>query len=385
MASDVLKRAAASSARSRWLAAVMAIAIPSLVNVGILLHRYDGQTYLRGDCPYYYYTAQSLLKGFGFDLSLLLPGGWTKHLDQIARSVSQHLVPKHPVTMPVISLPFIAAFGKPGALAFNVVQVTLLLWILYAMAVRIARPWAASVAVILTYVASFLPHYLWNYSPDICATALLAGGVLALLRAERSWMLWAAGLLLGAACTAKYPYVLFLPGVLLLVPHLSWRRVMILAAGIAVPLLALLTLDWHLFGSPFVTGYDRILTLDRESRPIVYSQRASFVLPLRDGVIGQLLDRSHGLVYTSPITLISLIGFWPLLRRAPRLALYLASGSLVLFLLFSTYDQWAASHYGNRFLMPIVALAAVPLAAGLERAAAWRDARRRPPAGAGSR
>jgi hypothetical protein len=34
--------------------------------------------------------------------------------------------------------------------------------------------------------------------------------------------------------------------------------------------------------------------------------------------------------------------------------------------LFSIYWEWATSHYGNRFLMPIVAAAAVPLAALLQ-------------------
>jgi hypothetical protein len=367
MASAVLTHSRPQpGSRSIWLAAFVALAIPSLVNLAILVHRYDGEDYMRGDCPYYYYTAQAMRRGFGVDLSLLLPGGWSKHLDQIAWSAAGRPVPKHPVTMPVISLPFIALLGRHGALAFNVVQMTALVSILYALALQIARPWAACGAVVLTYVASFLPHYLWNYSPDICATTLLAGGVLLVMIAERPWTLVAGGVLLGAAVTAKYPYVVFIPGALLLVRRLSIARAAMLAVGIALPVMALLAFDAQVFGSPFATGYDRILTMDRQYQPVVYSQRASFGLPFREGAIGQLLDRQHGLVFTSLITLISLAGFLPLLRRSPRLGVYIATGSLVLFALFSTYDQWSASHYGNRFLIPIVALAAVPLAALLD-------------------
>jgi hypothetical protein len=224
---------------------------------------------------------------------------------------------------------------------------------------------------VLTYVASFLPHYLWNYSPDVCATALLAGGVLLVMAAERPWTLVAAGVVLGTACTAKYPYVLLLPGAFLLLRRPSIARAAFLATGIALPLLALLAFNAHVYGSPFTTGYDRILTLDRQYQPLVYSQRGSFAPRFRQGAIGQLFDRQHGLVYTSAVTLIALLGFPVLFRRSPRLAIFLASGSLVLYGLFSTYDQWNASHYGNRFLMPLVALAVVPLAALLDQLAAW--------------
>jgi hypothetical protein len=43
--------------------------------------------------------------------------------------------------------------------------------------------------------------------------------------------------------------------------------------------------------------------------------------------------------------------------------------SLLLYLFFCTYRLWNQSHYGNRFLMVIIFLAAVPLASLLDHTA----------------
>ena len=63
----------------------------------------------------------------------------------------------------------------------------------------------------------------------------------------------------------------------------------------------------HLFGSPFVTSYDRIVTL-AGGRFQIYSQRSSFDLPIVEGIRGQLFDHDHGLLATSPITLLAIAG-----------------------------------------------------------------------------
>jgi hypothetical protein len=132
-----------------------------------------------------------------------------------------------------------------------------------------------------------------------------------------------------------------------------------------------------MFGSPLTTPYDRLASIGADGRIQIYSQRSSFTMNPAQGAYGQLFDPVHGLLYSSPITLPSLAGLFLLARRHRALAWYLAGSSLALFLFFSMYDQWDASHYGNRFLMPVIALAAIPLAVLLEKAAALtRDFRR---------
>jgi hypothetical protein len=181
----------------------------------------------------------------------------------------------------------------------------------------------------------------------------------------RGWV-W-GGVLLGAACVAKVPLFLFLPGTLLLLPRPFWRPAFSVAAGAAIPLVAFAVMNVHLFGSPIVTSYDRIAALAPDGQPTVYSQRSSFDLPIEEGIRGQLFDREHGLLTTSPVTLLALVGLPFCFVRRPRLSAQLVITSIALFFLFSTYDQWDASHYGNRFLMPLIASFVVPLAAAFDR------------------
>jgi len=369
-----LRRAAAFAARTA--PAWAALLLVSAVNAGILLHRYDGGPYLRGDCQYYYWTAAALLSGDGLNLGRQLPGGWRAHLDQVSFSIANEPVPKHPVVLPVLSLPLVAAFGEPGALAFNVAQMTLLVWLLYRLSCAAARPVAAAAAVVVSYAGSFLPHYVWNYSPDVCATLFVVGGSL-LAASARSWRgAAAAGVLLGLAIAAKLSMLAFVPGAIWLAADSDRRRIAALAGGLAVPLAGLAILNLNLFGSPWVTSYDRIATVNAAGALVLYSHGGFFSGAVADGIRGQLVDRTHGLLFTSPVTLLALAGLPALWRRRPRLAAHVAASSGALFLVFSTYDQWDASHYGNRFLMPLAAAMTVPLAAGLDRLAARRPTAR---------
>lgn len=361
----------AALAPALGLALGLALGPPLALYLGIVATGFDGDHYLRGDCPYYYAAAESLLRDGDLDLGNQLPGELRHHSTDVALDRFGRLVPKHPLVLPLLALPLVAAFGQPGALVFNLLQLTALLGVLYGLALRCAGPWAAAVAVALTGTATLLPRYAWNFSPDVLATLLLAAGLLA-LPAEREpapLRHLAAGLLLGLAVVAKLPYLVALPGALALVGS-PWRRALPpLVAGLALPLALWALLNSHLFGSPLTSGYDRIAILG-QGEVRTYSQRDDFDLPLRRGLAGQLLDRRHGLLPTTPLTLVSLAALPLLARRRPRLALAVGMTAAALLLFFSRYELWYTSAYGNRFLMPVVALAALPLAALGEWAAA---------------
>ena len=175
---------------------------------------------------------------------------------------------------------------------------------------------------------------------------------------------------MGLACAAKYPLLLFAPGTLLLVGHRrGYALTAAWAVGLALPLAGVAWLNLHLFGSIWLTGHDRILTFGADGLPGVYSQRSSFGDPLVPGMMGQLLDRQHGLLMTSPITILSLIGLLPLARARFALGAHLLTSAAALFVFYAGYRLWPASHYGNRFLMPVVVLAVLPLAALLQAVA----------------
>jgi len=79
----------------------------------------------------------------------------------------------------------------------------------------------------------------------------------------------------------------------------------------------------------------------------------------------------YGLVTTSPITVLGLLGLPLLWKRDRRLATMIVGATALLVLLLSSYLEGRlalSSHYGNRYLIPIVLLAAIPFAVLLERA-----------------
>jgi 4-amino-4-deoxy-L-arabinose transferase-like glycosyltransferase len=356
---------------------VIAVAVPAIVYIAVILAGYDGQPYLRGDCQYYYYTAISITVDRDLDLSNQLPPPMERHSNDLAVDKRGRLVPKHPIWMSLAALPLIVVMREPGALLFNLIQLLALMFLTFTFARRYASEAAAATAVALTGVTSFLPHYAWNFSPDVFVTTLLMAALVALPadRGPRLGRHFAAGLLLGVAVVSKYSLLIVLPGIPLLSGRPVRRTLPTLAAGFAVPVLLWAALNTHFFGSPVITPYDRMATID-EDIGRVHSQRSDFDYPLWKGVRNQLLDPKRGLVPTTPITIISILGLWSLARRDRLTAVYLAGTSVAIFLFFSKYRWWGASHHGSRFLMPLVIFAAVPLAAMIDSVFWWFRARR---------
>jgi hypothetical protein len=356
---------------------MLAVALPALVFGGILATGYDGKPYLRGDSQYYYYTALSLWLDGDLDLTNQLPPPLVRHSTDISLDKNGRIVPKHPIWMSLAAQPLIVIFNAPGALLFNQVQLLLLLFFSYQLAIRYGELPAAAVAVAATGTASFMPHYVWNFSPDIFVCLLLISALVILtdMSAQSAVLSLVAGTLMGIAGLAKFSTLLAVPGVPLLLGKPLRPRLFYFALGLALPLAAGGWLNFHLFGSPLVTSYDRIAVV-LDDTVSLRSQRADFDLPLWRGVVGQLTDRRHGLLFTSPITLLSLLGIPALARRNRNVAIYVTGTALAIFLFYSMYRPWSASHYGNRFLFPVVVLAVVPLAAGIDYVyRVWRDRR----------
>jgi hypothetical protein len=69
------------------------------------------------------------------------------------------------------------------------------------------------------------------------------------------------------------------------------------------------------------------------------------------------------------MALVGLAALPLLARRRPAAALAVAWCAVALLVFYARFDWWWTSEYGNRFLMPAVVLAALPLAALAERVA----------------
>ena len=318
--------------------------------------------FLIGDGPYYAATAVSILHDGDLDLRNQLPGGLVVHGRQIALGENGAWYPKHPILLPLATLPFLALFGMPGFLFFNLVVLAAVTAALFRLA-RLHAPPAASVAAVLILVfGTFLRAYAYNLSPDLFALLLVTLGITCLLRGDPG----RAGLWLGAAALAKILLVVLLPlAALQAVARGGARRALLLLAGCSIPIAALLAYDAALFGSPLVTSYDRNVSVV-DGRAVTTSHRGLFDNDVIPGLTGEMLDLRRGLLPTAPVLLLAAPGFVLLFRRRPGDGLFLLGVCEFLILLLAAYRDWNQSHYGNRFLMPVIACAAPPTALACE-------------------
>ncbi|MEN8164226.1 MAG: hypothetical protein ABFS37_08860 [Acidobacteriota bacterium] len=351
------------------LAGLVAVVVPALVFLAVIGRGYDGKPFLRGDCPYYVAAARSIAKDGDLDLGNQLWQPWRAHNTNVALDQQGRLVPKHPLWMSVAVIPFLHLFGDQGALVFNVMQLLLLCVLMFTLARRVAGPWPSAVAVCLTATLSFLPHFAWNFSPDVFAAVLLLGALVILPKGRTSSIGQhiLAGVLLGVATTAKPSFALAALALPLLLGKPLRKTMVAFALGGLLPVVLWLGLNQHLFGHPLVTPYDRIVHFT-EAGIELHSNREDFTEPLWRGARDQIIRPGKGLLPTSPITVVSFLLLPLLWFRGRRWAVYTAVTSLGIFFFYSTYAQWVTSHWGNRFLMPVVVLGVLPLAAAL----GWR-------------
>jgi hypothetical protein len=127
-------------------------------------------------------------------------------------------------------------------------------------------------------------------------------------------------------------------------------------------------MNWHWFGSPLVTPYDRVLSsVAQGTRFIEVSHREAFDAPFWMGLWRQLTDPGLGLIVSAPPVLIAGPGFFFMWRRAHAETLLLASSIALQIAIFAPYRHWAASMYGHRFLLSAIVLCAPAAAVELER------------------
>ncbi len=353
------------------VAGFVAVVVPALVFLVVIGSGYDGKPFLRGDCPYYVAAARSIAEDGDLDLGNQLWQPWHAHNADVALDREGRFVPKHPLWRSVAALPLLLAFGDQGALIFNLLQLLLLCGLMFVLARRVAGPWSSAVAVCLTATLSFLPHFAWNFSPDVFTAVLLLGALVILPhdRAPDFGRHVLAGLLLGMATTAKPSFALAALALPLLLGKPLRRSIPAFVLGGLLPVALWMGLNQHLFGHPLVTPYDRIVHFTEEGIEL-HSNREDFTEPLWRGARDQITLPGKGLWPTSPVTVVSFLLLPLLWVRDRRWAVYTGVTSITIFLFYSTYAQWVWSHWGNRFLIPVVVLGVLPLAVALD----WRRA-----------
>lgn len=317
---------------------------------------------------------------------LVLANGVAKSSDETSmRLLAVGLVDDQTITVP--DLPFVGVPGSDGRIVskYGIGQPIasipfLLLGRLLAMpleapdalveAVTVAiTPLATAALVAWTYVlmrrvggspadsagmavAAVVGSLVLVYSTEYFAEPLVA--VLVVASVERAAVQrWTVAFGALAAAMVIHPRTAPLVGVLALV---AWReaglsRMLRALWPAAVGVLVLVAYSWVRFGDLLETGYGD----------------EGFTTPLLEGASHLLIGRTKGVLLFAPLVLgiLLLPRLW---RRHPSVTLLIGGFTATVFVLSATWHSWTGGwSWGPRFLVPIVALCAVPLAPWLAR------------------
>lgn len=324
--------------------------------------RVDHPSFLIGDCPYYRATLISLREDHDLDVRNNLIAEQYAIGSNVSLGRNGALYPKHPILLAVAALPFYVVAGDPGLLAFNLVQLCALVLVMWLGARRYAPDWIALPLLLWFAFGTMLRAAAYNFAPDVLSTLLVTAAVVALLAGRNL----TGGILLGLSVWAKWTNAGFLPvAAATLAARRDWRALVRFGAAAALPVLALLCLNWHMFGSPFVTPYNRVMVLKDAHLVPEPSHRTFFTLPFWSGLWTQLTDRNLGLYAAAPPVLLALPGLVVIARREWTEALLVGGACAAQLATFAKYEQWHVGSYGPRFLLSVVALSALPAAAAL--------------------
>jgi len=120
--------------------------------------------------------------------------------------------------------------------------------------------------------------------------------------------------------------------------------------------------NWLMFGSPITTSYDRWQHFV-DGQAVITQQSSAFSCSMLANLPEVLLAKESGLLIGAPLIIVALAfgmaNFW---QKARNEAILLTVTSVTLITLFSKYCNAVPGEPGNRYLMPIVALCAIPLA-----------------------
>jgi hypothetical protein len=278
--------------------------------------------------------------------------------------------------------------GPPGARGIEeknlwqvnlaVVACFLALLLLVRSAVERFVPGAGGpVALVLGLGTMLLPFATVFFSHVPSATFGFASfAVLLAARASApGWRLAAAGLLAGLAVCMEVTLATIAA---CLLAYAAWdgprmRRALLFGGGFVVGLLPFGAYDWWAFGSPFQNGYSyAVKEMGVSGHDVLGANSAGFfglTRPTLDA-LREILVSERGLFVLTPVTVVALAGLLPLARRGHRReAVFVGATSLAMFVFNASYYlPLGGGTPGPRFLVPLLPLLALPLAAAFR---AW--------------
>ena len=311
-------------------------------------------------------------------------------MEDVAAGAGEVYPNKAPGLLPLLVPAALIAHGAAGGSPERELALTLVLGRLLASSLPFLltvallarllgpRPSREAVLVVLAFAlgSPALVGSLLLFSHSLVALLLLAA--FALLHVQERpdpWRAAAAGAVIGWAVTAEYPAIV--PGAVLAalaVPRLRTAGAAALAAGGALPALALAAYNAACFGSPLALSSGR----EVHGAYVALASQGVFGVgvPSLAALAGLLASPARGIAVWWPVALLAAAG---VRRRGEpagtehRAPLLLAP--LALLVVMSGYPNWHGGWFaGPRYLLAVLPLVVVLAARGAERLARVRGA-----------
>lgn len=263
--------------------------------------------------------------------------------------------PKHSPFMSFLAVPFYKLFGFNGFLIFNLISFFCVLFFLSRF-LQERVSFLQALAFSSIFLLPFIFYHTYSFCPDILLTTLISASFFFLNKGNL-----VSGILSGLCVFLRpnYAFQVF-PSL-----FISKNKIKFLA-GFLIGLIPFFLYNTIIYGSPFLTSYDKTVVLTKMGK-IYVSHYELFSLDFsRFFKILALYPR--GLLFSAPVIFPLLFSLFLNLKKYKDVSIFLFSTWLWHYIFYGFYIAWLSNHIGLRFfLVPVLLTSLASLSLQIEK------------------
>ncbi len=273
-------------------------------------------------------------------------------------SVDRHgqRIVKHPHLMIALVAPFLFLFGDPGILILGALSYLLLQASIYRLSENLIGSELSVLQALLLVCGTPFIFHATSISYDLLAATLIVGAT----QLARSRPLL-AGIVMGLTVFFRPSNILYAPLFLFFIDRFFPRpKLPRVAIGLALAVAAFMCSNWLLWGGPLTPAHARMPYCDSGKTMFATGTMSFSLAILRSNLYEKFFSLRVGFLPPNLglLPLLALPFIWKALQARKELALLLATAAIQIVLMFS-YDGWAATSGGSRYLLPANAFLAI--------------------------
>lgn len=342
-----------------------------LIIFAYVLRIYKPHTYAHADIGWQMLTVQSLAEDGDLDFKNQLNNDFRETQGQASLGKNGEWFSLHEILMPILAVPFWKLLGVDGCLIFNILIAIATTVVIYYLSLNYASVSSGFFAAVMTLSTSLLLAYSYSFSGDLFGAFLFLLAYYQLInkRFLSSGFFW--GLAVIGRTLNVFTFPAMIVGIILLAkkdskifPALTKFSM----AGIPAFLFFCIT-NYQMFGHPLKTAYQHWLIFDDQGNALIKAYNFYPTKDLFRTFFDILFNHQTGLFIGSPLLLLAFgLCFSGKKITVDVLIFILISLTFILFAtIYCATEFGYPGVFGNRYLMSVSLLSAIPLAVVLDR------------------